>query len=232
MARSATNRISRESPDQRLRKVHPSIRRLTDCQRTAPWGPASVHLQTFITIRADAILERSQNLWPTQKSLPYHWHFSFHVSSAIGNQTLRPRRCEDELFMLTTFKYRQNASGVLQALWTITYLLRLAASWRCLKNPRSSTWLQVSRFRLDFTIYWASLGAQTVKRLPPIRETRVPSLGREDPLEKEMAPHSRTLAWKIPWTEVPGSSVHGIAKSRTRLSNFTSLFTLYKLMKP
>ena len=43
-----------------------------------------------------------------------------------------------------------------------------------------------------------------VKRLPPMRETWVRSLGWEDPLEKEMAPHSSTLAWKIPWTEEPG----------------------------
>ena len=47
--------------------------------------------------------------------------------------------------------------------------------------------------------YTASLVAQTVKRLPPTRETRVRSLGREVPLEKEMATHSSTLAWKIPW---------------------------------
>ena len=46
--------------------------------------------------------------------------------------------------------------------------------------------------------------AQTVKRLPEVQETRVPSLGWEDPLEKEMATHSSTLAWKIPWTEEPG----------------------------
>ena len=45
--------------------------------------------------------------------------------------------------------------------------------------------------------------AQRLKRLPPMRETRVRSLGREDPLEKEMATHSNTLAWKIPWTEEP-----------------------------
>ena len=45
--------------------------------------------------------------------------------------------------------------------------------------------------------------AQTVKRLPAMRETRVWFLGREDPLEKEMAIHSSTLAWKIPWTEEP-----------------------------
>ena len=46
--------------------------------------------------------------------------------------------------------------------------------------------------------------AQTVKHLPTMRETQVQSLGREDPLEKEMATHSSTLAWKIPWTEEPG----------------------------
>ena len=49
-----------------------------------------------------------------------------------------------------------------------------------------------------------SLAAQTGKRLPAMQETRVRSLGREDPLEKEMAPHSSTIAWKIPWMEEPG----------------------------
>ena len=46
--------------------------------------------------------------------------------------------------------------------------------------------------------------AQRVKCLPVMQETRVRSLGREDPLEKEMETHSSTLAWKIPWTEEPG----------------------------
>ena len=46
--------------------------------------------------------------------------------------------------------------------------------------------------------------AQTVKCLPTIRETRVRSLRLEDRLAKEMATHSSTLAWKIPWTEEPG----------------------------
>ena len=49
-----------------------------------------------------------------------------------------------------------------------------------------------------------SLVAQMVKRLPAVQETRVQSLGREDPLEKEMATHSSTLAWKIPWMEELG----------------------------
>ena len=46
--------------------------------------------------------------------------------------------------------------------------------------------------------------AQTVKNLPAMQETQVPSLGWEDPLEKEMATHSSILAWRIPWTEEPG----------------------------
>ena len=55
-----------------------------------------------------------------------------------------------------------------------------------------------------YVVYQASLVAQMVKCLPTMRETWVRSLGREDPLEKEMAPHSSTLAWKIPWTEEHG----------------------------
>ena len=50
---------------------------------------------------------------------------------------------------------------------------------------------------------WTSLVAQTVKCLSTMQETRVQSQGREDLLEKEMATHSSTLAWKIPWTEEP-----------------------------
>ena len=46
--------------------------------------------------------------------------------------------------------------------------------------------------------------AQSVKNLPPVQETQVLSLGREDLLEKEMATHSSILAWNIPWTEEPG----------------------------
>ena len=49
-----------------------------------------------------------------------------------------------------------------------------------------------------------SLVAQMVRRLSTMQETWVQSLGQEDPLEKEMAIHSSTIAWKIPWTEEPG----------------------------
>ena len=49
--------------------------------------------------------------------------------------------------------------------------------------------------------------AQMVHRLPAVLETRVRPLGWEDPLEKEMATHSSTLAWKIPWTEIPWQAI-------------------------
>ena len=49
-----------------------------------------------------------------------------------------------------------------------------------------------------------SLVAQTVKHLPALQETQVRSLGQEDSLEKEMATHCSTLAWKISWMEEPG----------------------------
>jgi len=53
-------------------------------------------------------------------------------------------------------------------------------------------------------VFWASLVAKIVKNLPAMQETRVLSLGWEDPLEKEMAPHSSILAWRIPWSKEPG----------------------------
>ena len=53
-----------------------------------------------------------------------------------------------------------------------------------------------------------------------MQEIWVRSLGREDPLEKEMATQSSILAWRIPWTEEPGRiTVHGVSKSQTQLSN-------------
>ena len=59
-----------------------------------------------------------------------------------------------------------------------------------------------------------------VKNLPAIQETRVQSLGQEDPLEKGMATHSSILAWKIPWTEESGGlQSMGVAKSQIELSD-------------
>ena len=68
---------------------------------------------------------------------------------------------------------------------------------RATRDPRRS-------FDPNLLVSQASLVAQTVKHLPAMQETWVQSLGQEDPLEKEMATHSSTLAWKIPWMEEPG----------------------------
>ena len=66
----------------------------------------------------------------------------------------------------------------------------------------------------------ASLVAQTVKSPPAMQETRVQSLGWEDPLEECMATHSSILAWRIPMDRGDWwATVHGVAKSQTRLSN-------------
>ena len=109
----------------------------------------------------------------------------------------------------------------------------------CLENPRDrgAWWLPSlgsHRVRHD----WSNLAAviQTIKNLPVIQETRVQSLGWEDPLkngsfpfftftlhfhalEKEMSTHSSILAWKIPWTEEPGVVESMRLQSRTWLSN-------------
>ena len=71
-----------------------------------------------------------------------------------------------------------------------------------------------------------SLVAQTVKNLPAMQETQVRSLGREDPLEKEMATHSSILAWRIPWTEELGElySPRGLKESN-KTERLTRSFT-------
>ena len=88
----------------------------------------------------------------------------------------------------------------------------------CMKWWNQTPWSWLSEcWVLTFTLYiinwsiiWvilscfgASLVAQSLKNLPTMQETWVQSLGREDPLEKEMATHSNILAWEIPWTGKP-----------------------------
>ena len=79
----------------------------------------------------------------------------------------------------------------------------------------------------------ASLVAQRLKHLPPMRETRVRSLDREDPLEKETATYSSILAWRIPWTEEPGKlqSTGRKELDTTERLHFTSLHFNLKDLK-
>ena len=86
----------------------------------------------------------------------------------------------------------------------------------------------------------ASLVAQTVKNLPAVWETRVRSLGQEDPLEEKMATHSSILVWRIPWTEEPGGlpsmgsqrvrrDWHDLACSLCLMSTFGVQAEMYKI---
>ena len=68
-----------------------------------------------------------------------------------------------------------------------------------------------------------------VKYLPTMRETGVRSLGREDPLEKEMAAHASTLAWKIPWTEETGRLQSMGSQRATSLSLSLFKLTLWQI---
>ena len=61
----------------------------------------------------------------------------------------------------------------------------------------------IDEMRGNSPVSGASMVAQTVRNLPAMQETQVRSLGQEGALEKEMATHSRILAWRIPWTEEP-----------------------------
>ena len=93
----------------------------------------------------------------------------------------------------------------------------------------SSTLVPTPHFFLDCVAFgcpstppWTSLVVQMVKRLPIMWETWVRSRGREDPLEKEMATHSSTLAWRIPWMEEPGG-LKSMGSQRVRHYWATSL---------
>ena len=62
---------------------------------------------------------------------------------------------------------------------------------------------------------------ETVKNSSAMQETEVPSLGGKDPLQKEMATHSRTLAWRIPWVEEPDGPQSGGGKESDLLERLT-----------
>ena len=82
------------------------------------------------------------------------------------------------------------------------------SEWKCQLQigtyQEHCQWLNNKAFALCLSWDCTFLVAQMVKRLPTVWETWVQSLGREDTLEKEMATHSSTLAWKMPWTEECG----------------------------
>ena len=96
---------------------------------------------------------------------------------------------------------------------TLTRLLQSHPEPSLVSGSQATTFTCLIKTHL---VHRVSLVAQTVKRLPAMQETWVQSLGREHALEEEMATHSSTLDWKIPWTEEPGRlQSMGFTKSQT-----------------
>ena len=89
---------------------------------------------------------------------------------------------------------------------------------------------------VSLSFLWGPLVAQKLKRLPAMRETWVRSLGREDPLEKEMATYSSILAWRIPWTEEPGglqsTGLQRVRHDWATSLHFTSLWLFFSIGLP
>ena len=92
-----------------------------------------------------------------------------------------------------------------------THFRTLAWKISWMEEPSRLQSMELQRVGHD----WASLMAQTVNCQPAIWETWVRSLDRKDPLEKEMATHSSTLAWKVPWMEEP-SRLQSVGSQRVR----------------
>ena len=114
--------------------------------------------------------------------------------------------------------------GSVRPLWVHQDHRLMTQRWLLPQEPKSH---EHDSFRVLKTepgnwCFWASLVAQKVKHLFAMRETRVQPLGWEDPLEKEKATHSTTLAWKIPWTEGPGR-LHSTGSQRVKHDQATSL---------
>ena len=93
-----------------------------------------------------------------------------------------------------------------------------------LPSMGSQSWTRPKRLSSSSSYLQLPWWLRWLKRLPAMRETRVRSLGWEDPLEKEMATHSSSLAWKIPKMEESHRLQFMGSQSQTRLSDFTFTF--------
>ena len=129
-------------------------------------------------------LDRDQ--WPVQISGNHHWaagqRFCKFLPASIVRMGSRGSRQDIRLLLVAYY--------ILPFLYLLQTISLVYQQWLHLLSSS--------------TIYVSSLVAQMVKRLPVMQDTPIWSLGWEDPLKKEMATHSSTLAWKIPWMEEPG----------------------------
>ena len=158
-----------------------------------------------------------------------HWLAPLPSSASSFTTALPPHLLQTCARHLVLRAFSDHLSLHSQLPLTRPLLLYFPSEHICLSHGLYTLPVYLSLFPLEYKLlrpggvffFWSlSILAQRVKSQPAIWETWVRSLGREDPLEKKTATHSSILAWRIPWTEEPGRLVHGVAKSRTRLSHF------------
>ena len=164
---------------------------------------------------------------------PKYWSFSFSISPSNEYSGLISCRMD----WLTLLAVQETLKSLLQHHSSKASILLCSAFFIVqLSHPYMTTgktiawtiWTFVDKVTsllfnmLSRLVIWASLVAQRLKHLPGMQETWVRSLGQEDSLEKEMAPHSSTLAWRIPWREEPGR-LQSMGSQRVRHDWATSL---------
>ena len=164
---------------------------------------------------------------------PKYWSFSFSISPSNEYSGLISCRMD----WLTLLAVQETLKSLLQHHSSKASILLCSAFFIVqLSHPYMTTgktiawtiWTFVDKVMsllfnmLSRLVIWASLVAQRLKHLPGMQETWVRSLGQEDSLEKEMAPHSSTLAWRIPWREEPGR-LQSMGSQRVRHDWATSL---------
>ena len=139
--------------------------------------------------------------WIGHRHMYIYFPSSLHNSLSFKSNTLT-RMCLRLLHgsAFLVYSVSESLNSVLPSHWET---LRLSHRWILFWSIVGS--LTETIVLLHWTVFvFVPLVAQQLKRLPGMQETQVQSLGREDPLEKEMAPHSSILAWGIPWREEPG----------------------------
>ena len=162
---------------------------------------------------------------------PSHTHTSFQFLPCTGGMVDKVSSkvtCENSEHYSNR---RQLSSGLFACFWII-YHKRDVHTQDCVQRQAMSlvlTWITlyqvicihvfINAINSYLMSSWASLVAQSVKNLPAVQETRMWSLGWEDPLEKEMPTHSSILAWKISWTKEPGGLQSMGSQSRAQLSD-------------
>ena len=128
-----------------------------------------------------------------------NWNYAYSPDSALSEREKTNRKIGPSLFTYRIYLSKNLAS--LKGAWIPSQAQELP--W-----GKSGSWSHSNILKLRIckkcNSVWASLVAQTINNLPSMEDTLVWSLGWEDPLGKEMATHSSSLAWKIPRTEEPG----------------------------